>query len=34
MAWPNIGRRVLALMRDVLDARAAATEETPEPVLT
>jgi len=32
MAWPNIGRRVLALMRDVLDARAAAAEETQEPV--
>jgi glycosyltransferase involved in cell wall biosynthesis len=31
MAWPNIGRRVLALMRDVLDARVAANEET-EPV--
>ncbi|HEY3218980.1 MAG TPA: glycosyltransferase family 4 protein [Candidatus Limnocylindria bacterium] len=34
MAWPNIGRRVLALMRDVLDARASATEETPEPLLS
>jgi glycosyltransferase involved in cell wall biosynthesis len=34
MAWPNIGRRVLALMRDVLDARAAAHEEATEPVLT
>jgi glycosyltransferase involved in cell wall biosynthesis len=26
MAWPAIGRRVLALMRDVLDARATANE--------
>ena len=34
MAWPNIGRRVLALMRDVLDARAAVTEEAQEPVLS
>ena len=34
MAWPNIGRRVLALMRDTLDARAAAANEEPEPVAT
>jgi len=28
MAWPAIGRRVLALMRDVLDARAGAERES------
>jgi glycosyltransferase involved in cell wall biosynthesis len=29
MAWPAIGRRVLALMRDVLDARAAGLAPAP-----
>jgi glycosyltransferase involved in cell wall biosynthesis len=29
MAWPAIGRRVLALMRDVLDARAAGLSPAP-----
>jgi glycosyltransferase involved in cell wall biosynthesis len=30
MAWPAIGRRVLALMGDVLDARDAAASDAPE----
>jgi glycosyltransferase involved in cell wall biosynthesis len=30
MAWPAIGRRVLALMRDVLDARATGIHEAVE----
>jgi glycosyltransferase involved in cell wall biosynthesis len=34
MAWPNIGARVLALMRDVLDARAHAADHETEPVAT
>jgi hypothetical protein len=32
MSWPAIGKRVLALMRDVLDARDAGIR--PEPVAT
>jgi len=32
MSWPAIGKRVLALMRDVLDAREAGIH--PEPVAT
>jgi glycosyltransferase involved in cell wall biosynthesis len=31
MAWPAIGRRVLALMRDVLDHRVAAPDPLPAP---